>query len=259
MRRSIFVFALAALACAGTLPAGAQPPTTIAVDGRVALASLASLCDAQLRTVLDGLQTLAATPAAQQARWSELAAPLRALTAGLPVPVVAWFARPDGSYWTAQAGRQRNTLADRPYFARLLHGSTVVGDLIASRSTGQPAAVVAVPIRNARGRTIGALGASVPLAALSSVLKREMDLGPRSIFFSLDRHGVVGISVYRALQLRHFDAITPEFHDAFTTMLKTTHGTVTYTLHGVRRTVIYRTSAFTGWRYAFGTVATPGK
>jgi hypothetical protein len=259
IRRSLFICVLSALAFTAAVPAAAQQPPAITVDGRVALASLQSLCDAHLRAVLDGLQTLAATREAQSASWPQIEVPLRAYSAGLHLPAVVWFARPDGSYWTVQSGRQTANLADRPYFATLRRGQPVVGELVASRSTGKPVAVVAVPVRNANGTMIGVLGTSVHLDALSGMLQKELDLGPNALIFSLDPHGVVGISVNRAFQMRHFASISPELHAAFTHMLATDHGTVTYTLHGVPRTVIYRTSPFTGWRYAFGLIGAPAK
>ncbi len=251
MRVRAAVLVCAALFAAAPLQA---QPAAIRVDGRIALASLESLCDGHLQATLDGLAALASTREAGSAAWAQIETPLRALAAGQESPGSLWFATPDGTYWTVDGGRQPVKLADRPYFARLLAGRRVVGDLVVSRSTGVPVAVVAVPVLDAAGKTIGALGASIKLDRLSAMLKREMDAGPDVIFFSLDARGTVGITATPSLIMRTAGSISPELEPAFAKILSTKSGTVTYTLHGQPRTVIYRTSSLTGWRYAFGVV-----
>ncbi|HVA34246.1 MAG TPA: cache domain-containing protein [Candidatus Baltobacteraceae bacterium] len=234
--------------------AGAQTPPSIRVDGQVALASLESLCDDHLRSVLGGLDALAATPGARGANWTQIESPLRALAEGLDLTAAVWFADRGGAIWTVGRGRQSVRIADRPYFSRLLQGRQVVGDLVVSRTTGKAVAIVAVPILDASGKTIGALGASVDLARLSAELKREMNVGAGNIFFSIDSSGVVGITMTPGYIMRGSRSISPEFHAAFAQMLQHDAGTVTYSLGGVKRIVIYRKSPFTGWRYAFGIV-----
>lgn len=255
MHRFLTAALLGALVLAAPPAIRAQEaPASIQVDARIALASLESLCDSHLANILDGLEALSATRKARSADWTEIEGPLRRFQSVLELPAVVWFSTASGTYWTVDGGRQSATIADRPYFARLVRGQNVVGDLVVSRSTGKPVAVVAVPVLDANRKLLGVLGASVRLDALSALIKREMDVGSGEIFFSVDGSGVVGIAANSAFILRDVKGISPEVHLAFAKILTTDSGTVTYLLHGEQRAVIYRKSPFTGWRYAFGVV-----
>ncbi len=239
-----------ALACAVPLAAPAQTGA-ISVDGNVALSSLVALTEGHLRTMADTLELLASTKAAQAGDWMQLAPHLRE-RASSNVPAVMWYANPDGTYWTLDAGLQKGTLADRPYFARVRAGSTVIGDLVVSRSTGKEVAVVAVPVTSSSGAVTGVLGASIYLQPLSELIAREMGIGPNAIFWAIDGRGIIAIHSDTSNIFMEPSAMSPELKAVTQEMLTSEGGVATYTFRGRTRTVIYRRSVLTSWHFGFG-------
>ncbi len=231
-----------------------RPPAVFTVDGRVALASLMALADGHLAKLADSMRVLAATPAAQSADWRQIRAPL-AQVAELNVAALNWFALPDGSYWSVQEGKAAGNLARRAYFPRVLAGETVIGDLVASTATGRSVAIVAVPVVRPDQNVAGVLGASVYLDRLSARLEREMDLDDTMIFFSFDAQPLVGLDWDPGLIFIDPTRLGQEdLSRAFRDMLAQTEGVSSYLFRGKRRTVLFRQSPVTGWRYAFGLV-----
>lgn len=226
---------------------------TFSVDGRIALASLISLSDGHLKKMADSLQMAAATDAARSTDWEKIKEPLVEVER-TNVPALMWFALPDGSLWTLQEGKSRESLAARPYFSRLLAGQTVVGDLLVSKTTGKSVAIIAVPILRPDKSVAGALGCSVYLDKLSELLNREMDLDREFIFYSFDATPLLGLVWDPSLILVEPKKLGKEVDRAFTEMLSNEQGVVTYTFRGRSRKVLYRKSPLTGWRYALGLV-----
>jgi methyl-accepting chemotaxis protein len=165
---------------------------------------------------------------------------------------VLWYAHPDGTYWTVDGGLQSGSLADRPYFKRVLAGSTVIGELVVSRSTNRPVAVVAVPVTGAKGVVDGVLGASIYLQPLSELLAREMNAGPEFIFWAIDGNGIIAIHSDASNIFTDPSAMSPELKNVTAEMLANESGTATYTFRGHKRTVIYRRSVLTNWHFGFG-------
>ena len=145
-------------------------PQDFMVEGRVALASLMALSDGHLLAIADHFQILANTDEARSADWERIRGPLGSVE-DLNVRGLLWFALPDGSYWSVQGGSAAGNLSDRSYWARLMSGQIVLGDLVASRATGKSSAIVAVPVRGAGGDIVGALGSSVYLDSLSRTIR----------------------------------------------------------------------------------------
>ena len=223
------------------------------VDGRVALASLIALSDGHLQKMADSLRLVAATDAARSADWEKIKGPLSEVEK-INVPALIWFALPDGSFWTAQEGRSRESLATRPYFPRVLAGQTVIGDLVVSKTTGKSVAIIAVPILRRDKSVAGALGCSVYLDKLSALLEQEMDLDSSVIFYSFDAAPLLALVWDPGLIFVEPKKLGEEVSRAFTEMLSKEQGIVKYKFRGESRTVLYRKSPLTGWRYAFGLV-----
>ena len=227
------------------------------VNGRIALHALMALSDAHLQKLADILAMLATSDAVRSGDWERMRGTLAA-AAGVNVPAALWFAEPDGGYWTTAQGRATANLADRPYFSRLLAGKSVVGDLVVSRSTRRNVAIVAVPLRGSGGSVVGVLGGSVHLDSLSTLLREEMGgLDSGLLFFAMDSQPLGAIHSDSTLiftePMRLGDA---EMRRAFTEMLASQEGVVTYAFRGSRRTVLYRRSPVTGWWYGLGNVHT---
>lgn len=236
-------------------PAGAAADTTVTVDGRIALHSVAALGDAHLQHTAHVLELLAATEAVRSGEWERIRDRV-AEGAERTVPAVHWFALPDGTYWTLAHGRESVSLADRPYFPRVLAGETVLGELVVSRSSSRNTAIVAVPVRGPGGSVAGVLGSSVHLDSLSAMVRREMGgLDEGHFFFAIDDRPLGALHSDSTLIFTEPMELGDEgMRRAFTRILDGEEGSVSYTFRGTPRTVLYRRSPVTGWWYGFGVV-----
>ena len=90
---------------------------------------------------------------------------------------------------------------------------------------------------------------------MSAIIKREIDLQPDQIFFSIDATPI-GALQEDLLQifLDPFALDEPELEQAIREMLTRDEGVVNYHFRGKGRTVLYRKSPVSGWWYAFGHV-----
>lgn len=245
---------LAALSLLGCSDRTATEPRDFAVQGRVALASLIALSDGHLQQIAGHFEVLASSPDAVSADWERVRGPL-ASVAEHNVPALIWFALPDGSYWSVQGGKAAGNLTDRAYWPRLMAGQTVLGDLVVSKATGKPTAIVAVPIRNGAGAIVGAFGSSVYLDSLSLRIKREMDLQPDELFFAIDSTPIASVQDDPTeVFLDPFALNEPELERAIREIMRSDESVVTYTFGGKTRTVICRHSPVTAWWYCFGHV-----
>ena len=249
---SLLAVVLAALlGCKADAP---TEPQDFEVEGRVALASLVTLSDAHLLQIVGHFEVLASSADVRSADWERVRGPLASVAAH-NVPALTWFARPDGSYASVQSGKAAGNLSDRGYWPRLMAGQTIIGELVASRATGKSSAIVAVPVRDADGAIVGALGSSVYLDSLSLLIKREIDLQPDQIFFSIDATPIGALQDDpQQIFLDPYALDEPELEQAVREMLTRDEGVVNYRFRGKRRTVLYRKSPVTNWWYAFGHV-----
>jgi hypothetical protein len=222
------------------------------VDAEIALNALMAIGDGHLQHTAEMLTLLADTDPVRSGDWQRIREPL-ARAARLNVPAVTWFAAPDGGYWTVEEGRAAASLADRPYFPRLLRGESVIGDLVVSRATQRSTAIVAVPIRGQRNEIVGVLGASVFLDSLSTRIREALRFEPDHLFFTIDEEPLVGLHMDPEIIFLHpLDEGDPELDRAMREMLSRESGAASYRFRGRQRTVLFRTSPVTGWRYAFG-------
>ena len=246
----------AALALAALLGCenGPTEPQEFSIDGRVGLASLMALGDGHLQQIANDFQILARSEEVRSADWERIRGPLGAVEQ-LNVRALLWFALPDGSYWSVQEGRAAGNLSDRVYWPRVMAGQIVIGDLVASRATGKSSAIVATPVLDEGGAILGVLGSSVYLDSLSLRIKRELDLQPNEIFFSIDATPLGALQDDpEQIFLDPFALDEPELERAIREMLTREEGVVNYRFRGKRRTVLYRKSHVSEWWYAFGHV-----
>lgn len=254
MKRRAMLIGLTLVALAGCDGGGPTEPQDFVVEGRVALASFMAISDGHLQQIANHFRVLASSEEVRSADWVRVRGPLGAVEQ-VNVRALMWFALPDGSYWSVQAGQAAGNLSDRPYWPRLMAGQTVLGDLVASKATGKSSAIVAVPVRDAQGGILGVLGSSVYLDSLSLLIKREIDLQPDQIFWSIDATPIGALQDDpEQIFLDPYDLGEPELENAVREMLTREEGVVNYRFRGKRRTVLYRKSHVSGWWYAFGHV-----
>jgi hypothetical protein len=236
-------------------PAGAS--NVIKVDAKVGLSGLVALTESHLKKMADALQLVAAGEEAGSAKWERLEPRLRWVR-DHNVPAAVWFARPDGSYWSVDAGKAAGNLSDRPYFPKVLGGEVSIGTLVVSKSTERDTAIVAVPISR-EGKTIGILGASVFLDQLSQLLGEQLAITLPLLFYAFDSTAQVAINWRQEfIFLRPGQLHSASLSRAIDQMLKTSEGSARYELEGQQRVVVYRKSALLGWWFVFGqTSASP--
>jgi methyl-accepting chemotaxis protein len=247
MKRFVLVAWVACATIVMPVAGRAQPP--VGAEVQRMLASLSSYTELRLESVRQCLQLLASTAEAQSARWDDI----RPLVTGYQErdpSLAAWFALPDGTYYTASQGLMEVKLSDRAYFGDLLAGNIVHGALVISKSTGKRSAVIAVPVMK-DGRMVAAVGASLFLELLSDQLSAMLSLPAGTSFFALSPDGLTAL---HSRQDRHFldprELGSPSLKEAAGQMLSTTEGHASYALDGVKKHVVYSSSAPTGWRFA---------
>lgn len=251
MQRLLALALLAAFGCTHNVP---TEPDNFVVEGRIALASLTALSDGHLSQIADHFDLLAKSEDGKSAEWARIRDRLAAVQQ-VNVPGLYWFALSDGSYWSVAQGRATGNLSDRAYWPRLMSGKVVLGDLVASKATGKSTAIVAVPVRSSTGAVVGAIGASIYLDSLSLLIKREIDLQPGLIFFSVDATPIGALQDDpEQIFLDPYNLGEPELERAIREMLTREEGVVNYHFRGKGRTVLYRKSNVTEWWYAFGHV-----
>ena len=242
---TLFVLAL----CAGTARAAAP----FQVNGDVGLSALMALSDGRMQSLASILQAVAESPAVQTGQWSQIRRPLREAGA-LGIPGLLLFATPNGTYWTVTGGKMSANIADRDYFKTAMSGHVSIGDLVTSRSTGKAQTIVAVPVRNASGTVIGVLAGSIWLEDLSAQLKQELAIGPNVIFWAIDGTGKIAIHSDASNLFVEPRKMSPALAKVGDEMLANESGTMTYEFRGAQRTIVYRKSNVSGWRYGFGVI-----
>jgi len=81
------------------------------------------------------------------------------------------------------------SIADRPYFRRVLSSGTfVVGDLMQGRLSGRAVLAFAYPKRNALGTIVGVVFANIDLHSLSDSLRGDINTADATVSL-VDRHG----------------------------------------------------------------------
>ncbi len=219
-------------------------------DPRITLAALVAFADEHILGTVNGLRLLSVTDPVINGDW-ETIKPLLSTFVG-NVSGVVWFARPDGTYFTAEKGPMEQRLSDRPYFKPLMNGGAVTGELVISRSTGKKSAVIAVPVFH-EGKVTGAIGASLSLDNMAAMIDEKLKLPENMIFYALDDLGRTALHRDPAKMFEFADAQNSStLAKAAAEMTSKAEGIVSYEYNGMSKTVFYKRSALTGWHYALG-------
>ena len=155
------------------------------------VAGLASLTDSHIKDSLTMLEVLAATEEVQSGEWEKML-PVLTKADEVMVPGPTWFGLPDGSYSVVGTGKTDKNIADRAYFSVVMSGKNTYSELVVSRSTGEKALVVAVPVIR-EGKVIGILGSSVFLEDLSGILSEELKLADNMVFYAVNAENKIAL------------------------------------------------------------------
>jgi hypothetical protein len=237
---------LAVLVLAGCRVVAPSAETRRGPDERAALGALIEIADGRLQAAAGGLAVAARSEEARAASW-ERVKPLLEVVQTYFGPSTAWFAAPDGRFSTVEKG-PAGSIADRPYFPKVMAGETSIGRLVVSRSTGEQVAIVAVPVKDG-ARVVGAVGASVRLDWLNATVKHSLELPDGCAFFALDADGVTALHTdgHRIFSepLNLGGSVAAKIRE----MLANEEGTATYEFEGMRCRTVYRRSGLSGWTY----------
>ena len=259
-QRLSYLLILSAL-CIPTLGV-AQPSAEAAApaeeDANSLLSAFISYTDLRVRSVQRSVEILAATPEVRSANWSNMKGLLKGYQES-DEGLIVWYARPDGTYYTADKGLMDKTLTDRTYFPDLMSGMRIMGALVVSKATGQRSAIIAVPVE-ANDKVVGAVGVSLFLDKLSEQISAALDLRSGIGFFALAPNGLT--TLHRKTD-RHFldprELGSATLKTAATEMLSGTSGKTTYEFDNMTKHAIYGTSGLTGWKFAIAFGAAPAK
>lgn len=243
------------LALAGAASSRAQPPgAAFTTDGRVVLEACRTVVEEHLGGILRAANSVAATSDAQSGQWARMKPALAALGADTPTIAAVWFARPDGSYDTVQAGPVHETIRDRAYFPGLMAGGAVRGALVISKSTGHRSAVVAAPVMRG-GQVMGAIGASVEVRRLSELVYGRAGLPADLVFYALDAQGQTALHRDPTRMFAYpSDLGDPSLKSAVATILAKDRGQVEYDFQGTHRVALFDRSPLTGWTFVLASI-----
>jgi hypothetical protein len=226
-------------------------PAPMMFDAGVVLSSLMVVTDSYIKAIAGELEVVSLTEEAASGDWQRIRPLLENIQKQEKGDAIAWFALPDGSYYTVDDGITDKNLKDRAYFPKVLAGQSSIGELVVSKSTGQVSTIIAVPVKKG-GSVAGILGVSLFTRKLSTQLKSDLGFKDDMIFFALNKEH---ITVINSNPDRVF--LDPEAQGnssmikAIEEMLKKDEGTAEYYFHGKRR-VTFRKSPYTNWWYAVG-------
>ena len=163
----------------------------VQVSGEVGVSSAVALTEARIDGVVGSMDVMAVTDEVVSAEWDSMVNILTEFEE-TSISLVAWFALPDGSYYTVDAGKVSANLSDRAYFPKVMAGETVIGDLVVSKSTGRDVMVAVVPVMRG-GDVIGALGVSVYLDELSQLIADDMELPDDMVLYAVNGDGLIAL------------------------------------------------------------------
>ena len=158
-------------------------------DAEMGVSAAVALTESHIEGLVTSMQVMALTNEVQSADWGTIE-PLLAEFEEDSIPLVAWFALPDASYYTVDTGLASGNLSDREYFPVVMGGDTAVGYTVVSKSTGRESTVAAVPVKDGSA-VIGALGASIYLDELSQSIVDDLRLSDDIVFYAVDGNGVI--------------------------------------------------------------------
>ena len=219
-------------------------------DPQVALGAYKGLVEDHLSGVLRTARVIALTSEARSAQWESVKPLLVRFSNDLPTGATVWFAMPDGSYYSTESGGLTGqNLKDRPYFSKLSASQDVLGDLVISRSTGHRSVIVATPVI-LDGKVVAAIGVSVRVRLLSTLVESTMKLPEDAYFYALDPD--TKIVLHRNVD-RMFKTVSDigdeNLGETFKASMNKEQGVFNYTLNGKKMNSIFQKSNFLGWYF----------
>lgn len=185
---------------------GASAASAPTIEATVGVSAAVGITEAYIASLMGTMQMMAMTSEVTSGNWDTMKGLLTKFQ-NASIPLVAWFALPDGSYYTVDAGLTSANLSDRAYFPKVMNGQITVGDLVVSKSTGQKSMVITVPVEKS-GKVIGALGISVFLDQLSGIVAGALDLPSGAVLYAVNGANQIALHSNTDLILEDASKIT---------------------------------------------------
>lgn len=217
----------------------------ITLASHTLLPAFSALISARMHGIAAAMETLALTGELESGDWERIRPLLVRIEREYP-EARFWYARPDGSYYTTVDNLTRANLRDRSYFPGVLAGTTSIGTVVVSKTTGRYTAIVAVPVRNEKGVS-GVLGASVYCDTIEEMLVRDFPLPENFYVFALDSGGM---PVFDSLPGRIFSL--ERLPETKNQVLASRDGDVEFLYEGALHRAVFTTDDLTGWKLAIG-------
>jgi len=160
-------------------------------DTEMGVSAAVAITEAHIEGLVTSMQVMALTDEVKSAEWAVME-PLLAEFEDNSISLVAWFALPDASYYTVDAGLASGNLTDREYFPVVMDGDVAVGYTVVSKSTGKESTVAAVPV-NDGSEVVGALGTSIYLDELSQSIVTDLGLSDNIVFYAVNADDVIAL------------------------------------------------------------------
>jgi hypothetical protein len=220
------------------------------LDPQAALNAYTGMVEEHFAGILRTAKILVLTDEAKSGKWESVKPLLDTFSKELPTDATAWYAMPDGSYYTTESGKLTDqNIKDRAYFPRLLAAQDVSGDLVISKSTGHRSVIVASPV-TLNGKIVAAIGVSVRVHLLSDLVSEQMKLPDNTYFYALDPNAKIVIHRYAERLFKNVNDVADEsLGDAFRAVMGKDEGTFDYNLNGRKMTSIFLKSSALGWYF----------
>jgi hypothetical protein len=161
------------------------------IDTEMGVSAAVALTEARVEGLVTSMQVMTLTDEVKSVDWTTMEPLLNEFETN-SIPLVAWFALPDASYYTVDAGLASGNLSDREYFPVVMDGDVAVGYTVVSKSTGKESTVAAVPVKDGNN-VIGALGVSIYLDELSQLIAEDLGLADNMVFYAINADDVIAL------------------------------------------------------------------
>lgn len=155
---------------------------------------------------------------------------------------LAYTIAPNGSNIGRSDNEGTKYYGDRWYFKQVMAGNAFVHQVVIGKTTHQPTLILARPIHDGDGQTVGVMGMGMPLDRLSKTIT-TLHIGQSGFAFLLDDEGKV-IAHPHADLARHRQDFSN--HPAFLKASNQDSKLITYVRDGIRR-VAYSLRTADGW------------
>ena len=200
---------------------------------------------------IEALQNLAKNPSFQTNDPKVITDTLKSVFPMFPEAELIFFAKTDGSY-IADTGPANANLSDRDYFKEAMStGKTAVSSLLISKSTGKKIFVIAVPVLNQSGKTIGVIADAVRADSIDEMIS-NIKFGKSGYGFLLDKSGLFVVHPLKEMVMKEnitkaSKLITPSLAELGKRVVSEPTGYGTYSFLGQEKILVWARVPSTGW------------